>query len=236
MASARQIARLVTTCGSVSSGAVRTAMGRTRTPTGGLDILPDLMRLLAETTCVASHSDEQTTQRVASYLARLVLRYGTVRRAFDALSSGRRRHALISNERANAWAQVLSVTPAAIEHTLARQSWLRIHLAKWSTAYGPTLVQKLADFDAWLDGPLPDTDGARTDRFPPDAYDLVRATPVYESIPGFADDVTGARALDDLPPAARGYLGFIQGFVGVPIRFVSIGPDREESIAVGGEL
>ncbi|GAB4515723.1 MAG: hypothetical protein Tsb0013_20300 [Phycisphaerales bacterium] len=159
MASARQIARLVTTCGSISSGAVRTAMGRTATPTGGLEVLPDLLTLLAETTCVASHADEKTVQRVGSYLARLVLRYGTIRRAFDALSSGRRRHALISNERASAWAQILSVSPAAIEHTLARQSWLRIHLAKWASDYGPELVQKLADFDAWLDGPLPDTDG-----------------------------------------------------------------------------
>ena len=159
MASARQIARLVTTCGSISSGAVRTAMGRTQTPKGGLQILPDLLRLLAETTCVASNTDDATIQRVASYLARLVLRYGTVRRAFEAVANGRRRHALLSNERASAWAQVMSVSPAAIEHTLHRQSWLRIHLAKWATAHGSTLDQQLADFDAWLDGPLPGTDG-----------------------------------------------------------------------------
>lgn len=159
MASSRQIARLVITSGSISSGAVRTAMGRTQTPQGGLEILPDLLTLLAETTCVSSQHDDETVRRIANFLARLVLRYGTVRRAFDALASGRRRHALVSNERANAWAQILSVSPAAIEHTLARQSWLRIHLSKWATAYGPSLVQKLADFDAWFDGPLPGSDG-----------------------------------------------------------------------------
>lgn len=159
MASSRQIARLVGTCGSISSGAVRTAMGRTDTPKGGLEILPDLITLLAETTCVASHADQQTVQRIGSYLARLVLRYGTVRRAFDALASGRRRHALVSNERANAWLQILSVSPSALDRTLARHSWLRIYLSKWATAFGPTLIQKLADFEAWLDGPLPGSDG-----------------------------------------------------------------------------
>lgn len=134
-------------------------MGRTETPRGGLQILPDLLRLLAETTCVASNTDDATVQRVASYLARLVLRYGTVRRAFEAVANGRRRHALVSSERASAWAQVMSVSPAAIEHTLQRQSWLRIHLAKWATTHASGLDQRLADFDAWLDGPLPGTDG-----------------------------------------------------------------------------
>ncbi len=79
-------------------------------------------------------------------------------------------------------------------------------------------------------------DGVTTDRFCPDAYDLARVEPVYESIEGFAGDITGARTLDDLPAGARAYLDYIEGYVGVPIALVSIGPDREQTITDDGAL
>lgn len=72
-------------------------------------------------------------------------------------------------------------------------------------------------------------DGERTDRFP--IYPrLVKAEPVYESFPGWDEDITGARAFDDLPEAARNYVTRIEELVGVPVRCVSVGPEREAVI------
>lgn len=73
-------------------------------------------------------------------------------------------------------------------------------------------------------------DGATTDRFIPDGYDLARAEPVYRSVPGYSTDVRAVRHRRDLPHAARAYLDLIEEFVGVPIDIVSVGPDRAETI------
>lgn len=74
----------------------------------------------------------------------------------------------------------------------------------------------------------------RIDRFLPDATDLARATPIYETLPGFSEDITGARTPEDLPPNARAYLQRIEQCTGTPIRFVSVGPDREQTIDMQG--
>ena len=76
-------------------------------------------------------------------------------------------------------------------------------------------------------------DGARTDRFIPDAADLARVTPVFEQHDGFADEITGVRDRAALPEAARRYLDRIEEFVGLPISIVSVGPDREQTIHCG---
>jgi adenylosuccinate synthase len=73
-------------------------------------------------------------------------------------------------------------------------------------------------------------DGQRTTNFPADIGVLSKATPVYETLPGFPDDVTECRGYDGLPPAARGYLKFVEDFLGVPIVMVSVGPKRSQSI------
>lgn len=72
--------------------------------------------------------------------------------------------------------------------------------------------------------------GTVTGRFPPDADILNAAEPVYESVPGFSEDVTAIRARAQLPANARRYLDLIERFVGVPISHVSVGPDRVQTI------
>lgn len=69
-----------------------------------------------------------------------------------------------------------------------------------------------------------------TDRFSADAYALDGATPEYETMPGFSEDITKVRRFDELPDAARAYLERIESFVGVRIGIVSVGPDREQTI------
>ena len=51
-----------------------------------------------------------------------------------------------------------------------------------------------------------DLDGQRTETFPGDSFQLARCRPVYETLPGWKQDVTGVRRLGDLPAAARRYV------------------------------
>jgi adenylosuccinate synthase len=73
-------------------------------------------------------------------------------------------------------------------------------------------------------------EGAELDTFPYHQSILHSATPEYEEQPGFDLDLTSCRSADDLPQEARDYLGFIADFVGVPVRLVGVGPDREQVI------
>ena len=73
-------------------------------------------------------------------------------------------------------------------------------------------------------------EGAELDTFPYHQSILHSATPEYEELPGFDLDLTSCRSAGDLPQEARDYLGFIADFVGVPVRLVGVGPDREQVI------
>jgi adenylosuccinate synthase len=75
-------------------------------------------------------------------------------------------------------------------------------------------------------------EGATFDEFPYHQSVLHRAIPEYEELPGWDEDVTGARTLEDLPAAARGYLDYVAEFVGVPITLIGVGPGREQVIWV----
>jgi adenylosuccinate synthase len=60
--------------------------------------------------------------------------------------------------------------------------------------------------------------------------DLSPFEPVYEHFAGWKEEVTGVRKWDDLPSAAQIYLDRIAGLAGVPIRLVSVGPEREQVV------
>jgi adenylosuccinate synthase len=78
-------------------------------------------------------------------------------------------------------------------------------------------------------------EGAIFDRFPYHQSILHSATPIYEDLPGFDADVEGCRSEAELPPQARAYLNYVSEFVGVPIRLVGVGPDREQVVWIGDE-
>ncbi len=73
-------------------------------------------------------------------------------------------------------------------------------------------------------------DGRRTTTFPSHVDDLRRAVPVYESLPGWKEEVTACRTLDELPANARAYLRRISELAGQPIEIVSIGRERDQTI------
>ena len=72
-------------------------------------------------------------------------------------------------------------------------------------------------------------DGAETDEFPfPAALDS--AQPVIRSMPGWKCDISSARTWEDLPEEARNYVTFIEEQVGCPIRYISVGPERNACV------
>jgi adenylosuccinate synthase len=75
--------------------------------------------------------------------------------------------------------------------------------------------------------------GQRIDRFPDDQSLLHAATPVYEELPGWSSDLSDCTEPQDLPPAARDYLAFLESQVGVPIRLVGVGPGRDQFVHFG---
>lgn len=76
-------------------------------------------------------------------------------------------------------------------------------------------------------------DGRTTTDLSADADLLGRCEPVYETMPGWNVDITGARKPADLPPAARRYADRVAELVGRPLAYVSVGPDREQTIPFG---
>lgn len=59
---------------------------------------------------------------------------------------------------------------------------------------------------------------------------LYNSKPVYEKLPGWKCDVRGIRKYKDLPDNAKKYVDFIEDFIGVPIKYISNGPKREDII------
>ncbi len=77
-------------------------------------------------------------------------------------------------------------------------------------------------------------EGERYEHFPPNQTIFNKCRPIYESLPGWSSDITGARAMDDLPKEARSYIETIENLVGVHASWVSVGPGRDEIVQMAG--
>ena len=74
--------------------------------------------------------------------------------------------------------------------------------------------------------------GSVLNDFPASLNVLAACQPVYETLPGWSEDISGIRKFDDLPQNAINYLKRIEEIAETPIQFVSIGPARDETIIV----
>ncbi len=73
--------------------------------------------------------------------------------------------------------------------------------------------------------------GSRTFTHVPALLDeLDGATPDLTFVPGWSGDTTHVQSFSDLPDHAQSYLGVIEGHLGAPVRYVGVGPDREQLI------
>jgi adenylosuccinate synthase len=76
--------------------------------------------------------------------------------------------------------------------------------------------------------------GEETGEFPMSIEELKDCEPVYKSFPGWDEDLSRARRLEDLPEAARRFLRAIEDAAGVRVELVSVGPDRTQTIICPG--
>jgi len=117
-----------------------------------------------------------------------------------------------------------------------RCGWLDLVATRYSamlsgaTSLAVMLFDVLAGFDEIKICTAYKIDGKQTDRFLPDARQLSRVQPVYEILPGYEDDVTDARSRNDLSKNAKAYLDFIEQHLNIPIKVVSVGPERSQTI------
>ena len=71
--------------------------------------------------------------------------------------------------------------------------------------------------------------GEEISHYPASLVELAQCEPVYEELPGWNEDITGCRSLEELPENARNYVRRISELVGVRISTFSVGPDREQT-------
>ena len=71
--------------------------------------------------------------------------------------------------------------------------------------------------------------GERIYHYPASLKQLRACKPVYETLPGWKEDITGCKTLEELPENARNYIHRIQDLVGVKISTFSVGPDRDQT-------
>jgi adenylosuccinate synthase len=120
-----------------------------------------------------------------------------------------------------------------------RCGWFDAVAARHSAAFNGAdelalmLLDVLGDLDELKVCVAYELDGQRIDTFPGDSFRLARCKPVYETLPGWKQDVSGVRRLADLPAAARRYVDRLGELIGLPVRIVSVGPDRAQTIFVG---
>mmetsp|Transcript_2650 Transcript_2650/g.3811 ORF Transcript_2650/g.3811 Transcript_2650/m.3811 type:complete len:422 (-) Transcript_2650:53-1318(-) len=68
--------------------------------------------------------------------------------------------------------------------------------------------------------------------FPSNLDILEKVEPVYETVPGFKEDISKARSWDELPENAKKYIKYVESLLKVPIKWVGVGPSREEMITI----
>jgi adenylosuccinate synthase len=73
-------------------------------------------------------------------------------------------------------------------------------------------------------------EGRQVNVFPSHVEDLAKARPVYETLPGWRQDISHLRRMADLPSEARAYLARISQLIGRPVEIASVGPDREQTV------
>ena len=77
-----------------------------------------------------------------------------------------------------------------------------------------------------------DVDGVRHDEVPVSQSDFHHATPIYEELPGWQEDITGCRRFEDLPRNAQDYVMAIERMSGARISAVGVGPEREQVVVL----
>jgi adenylosuccinate synthase len=96
-----------------------------------------------------------------------------------------------------------------------------------------TKLDILSSFDTIQVATGYESDEGSFEEFPAQQSVLYHCRPRYESLAGWSSDISGARSYGDLPSEARAYIELISDLVGVPVAWVSVGPERSQLVHVG---
>ena len=119
-----------------------------------------------------------------------------------------------------------------------RCGWFDVLIARYAarvnglTDFFLTKLDVLSAFDEIPVCVAYEVDGERVDELPTNQTDFHHATPIYEVLPGWRDDISGARSLADLPPNARAYVQFLEDVSGARISAIGVGQDRTATISL----
>jgi adenylosuccinate synthase len=117
-----------------------------------------------------------------------------------------------------------------------RVGWLDLPAIKWAaslngiTHLALTLLDVLSAVEEIKICVGYEIDGRRVEGYPMHQTDLHHARPVYKTLPGWGEDITGCRMRVDLPTAAQDFVGFVETEVGAPLCMISVGPERDQAI------
>ncbi len=98
------------------------------------------------------------------------------------------------------------------------------------TGIALTLFDVLSSLDSLKIATAYSLDGKTIRSMPADPADLARVIPIYETLPGFKDDISKVRSFSDLPKDAKTYIEKIEALLDVPVQIFSVGPSREETV------
>ena len=77
-----------------------------------------------------------------------------------------------------------------------------------------------------------EVDGVRVEELPASQTDFHHAKPIYEYLPGWKENISKAKSVEDLPNNAKEYVNFLEKVSGAPISAIGVGPGRDETIVV----
>ena len=93
-----------------------------------------------------------------------------------------------------------------------------------------TKLDILSGFDELKIAVAYEIDGQRLEYPPGTRQELERATPVYETVPGWQEDITGVRRVEDLPPEALAFIQRVGEICDTLVRTISVGPARHQMV------
>ena len=119
-----------------------------------------------------------------------------------------------------------------------RCGWFDAPIARYATRINGltdiflTKLDVLTGFDQIPVCVAYDIDGTRSEELPMTQTEFHHAKPIYEMMPGWTEDISGAQTLEDLPANARSYVKFLEDISGTQISAIGVGQDRNATIAL----
>ena len=117
-----------------------------------------------------------------------------------------------------------------------RTGWLDTVIARYATRvngltdYFLTKLDVLSSLEKVPVCVAYDVHGKRFDEIPMTQTDFHHATPVYEYLDGWWEDISGAKDFSDLPPNAQRYVRAVEAMIGAPVCAVGVGPRRDQTV------